>query len=114
MKNFFKKFAKEKSKTQALKLQDEISGLLSNGEILIPGMLSFQLMEEGLKMVDMQASPNGTHFTTRYVCLDGSIFGVVHTQNKVIMVKECHPNKDVGMSNDDLKILNYVLNLNKK
>jgi hypothetical protein len=59
-----------------------------------------------LRMADMQASPNGIYVTTRYICPDGSVFGVIQDKIKVIMVKECYPNNN---NSDDIKILKYVL-----
>ena len=82
----------EKHVTHALRLQIEISELLSEGKVIHPGYLSFNLMEEGLRMADIQTSPNGIYTTTRYICPDGSFFGVIQDKNKVVMVKECHPN----------------------
>ena len=77
--------------TDASRLQAEIGELLSNGEFIHPGYFSFSLMERGLRMADMQVSPNGIYFIMRYICSDGSVFGIVQTENKVIAVKECYP-----------------------
>ena len=96
----------EKLETHALRLQTEINELLSTGKIIIPGYLSFNLMEEGLTIADIQASPNEMYVTTRYFCPDGSVFGVIQDKSKVVMVKECYPNCD---NSDEIKILKYVL-----